>query len=95
MNTPKESVEVALTSQYPSVLRRLSHHDDVVIRNCVAMNIYTPADVLDRLSDDKHWNVRYWVARHVFSHVTTLNKLVNDTCESVKNAAVKNPNYSL
>jgi hypothetical protein len=63
------------------------------VREALALNKKTPLKILEKLSKDEHYMVRWNVAKHPNVSKKILNKLVKDDDEDVSNEAKNNPNY--
>ena len=55
-----------------------------------AMADDTPKSVLEILSVDKNWEVRYWVARHSNTTIEILKRLSNDKDLNVRQQVARN-----
>ena len=60
---------------------------DLNVRLALAENDHTPADVLDKLSDDEDAEVRYWVVENANTTKNTIIKLAEDKNSEVRKKA--------
>ena len=65
-------LDIAYDTRNQELLRQLSKHESVYVREAVAMNKRTPIDVLEELSNDPAANIRSWVAMAEISPDTRL-----------------------
>lgn len=69
-----------------------SNHHDFLIRNFVADSCYTPADILEKLSQDKFLRVRQTVAHNTVTPTYILEKLASDNLSEVRRCVASNKN---
>ncbi len=60
------------------------------VREALALNKKTPLKILEKLSKDEHYRVRWNVAQHPNASKRLLKKLAKDGNESVSNEAKNN-----
>ena len=72
--------------KYIDIFQKLSNMPYVEVRDAIAQNEYTPADVLTELSQDESWEIRESVAYHKNTPQNILDILANDENENVRQA---------
>ena len=72
--------------KYIDIFQKLSNMPYVEVRDAIAQNENTPADVLTELSQDESWEIRESVAYHKNTPQNILDILANDENENVRQA---------
>jgi len=72
-------LKIASRSLSKYILTTLSKDEDRDVRKWVALNPYTPINVLIELSYDKNWIVRYWLADNPLLPKEVLIRLSRDS----------------
>ncbi len=72
--------------KYIDIFQKLSKMPYVEVRDAIAQNENTPADVLTELSQDESWEIRESVAYHKNTPQNILDILANDENENVRQA---------
>ena len=84
--TADHAGEPEILDEYPDIFQKLSKMPYVEVREAIAKNENTPADVLTELSQDENWEVRESVALHENTPPSVLDILANDEVEEVRDA---------
>ena len=91
--TADHAGEPDILDEYPDMFQRLSKMPYVEVREAIAKNENTPADVLTELSKDESWEVRESVALHKNTPQSVLDRLANDEEELVRDAVEYRRNH--
>jgi len=84
-----EKLLLAQSCRNHEVLKELADDDCFLIRDQVAVNKNTTADILEKLNDDCE-SIRASVASNSNINYETFVKLIDDKSELVREAALKN-----